>query len=402
MPRIDLSPPHLGTEVFELVRDAFASDRLAPLGPHVDAFEREFAGAVGVPNALAVSSGTAAIHLALRVLGVGPGDEVICPTLTGIATAAPVVYLGAWPVFLDVDPANWTIDPDLLAEELDTRARRGRLPRAVVAVDLYGQAADYDRLLDPCDRHGVPLVADAAGALGASYRGRAAGSFGSFGAFSLGGNKILTTMAGGVLVTHDARRADRARALASHAPNPSPDFEHPTVGYNYRQSDLLATVGLGQLRTLPDRLAARQRVHQAYRRALHDVPGLAFMPRATYGTPNDWLTCVTIDPAAFGATRDDLLAALEADDIESRPVWTPLHLQPAFAGCRAVGGPVAEVLSETGVCLPSGSALTESEQDRVVAVVRGVQRGARRSSSRPGVSANGEAARNGPADVMTV
>jgi pyridoxal phosphate-dependent aminotransferase EpsN len=373
--RIYLSPPHMGRDEFELVADAFRSNWVAPLGPHVDAFERELAARVGVGHAVALSSGTAAIHLALRLLGVGPGDEVLCSSLTFIASASPIVYERAHPVFVDAEASTWNVDPGLVEEELAACAARGRLPRAAVVVDLYGQCADYDPILAACDRFGVPVVADAAESLGATYRGRAAGSFGKFGVFSFNGNKIITTSGGGMLVSDDGDLIERARFLATQARDPAPHYQHSVVGYNYRLSNVLAAIGRGQLRALGDRMAVRARNYQFYKRHFGGLPGVGFMPTAPYGSPNHWLTCVTIDPGAFGATREDVRLALEAADIESRPVWKPLHLQPAFANCRARGGAVARSIFERGLCLPSGSSLTDQDLDRVVEIVRGQHRG---------------------------
>ncbi len=381
MQRIYLSPPHLGPDELELVRDAFASNWIAPLGPHVDAFEAEFARVVGVPHAVALSSGTAAIHLALRLIGVRPGDAVLCPTLTFCATANPVVYEGAVPVFLDADPASWNLDPGLLREELRARAARGRLPRAVIAVDLYGQAADYAALLEICNHYAIPLIEDAAEALGATYGGRMAGAFGRCAAFSFNGNKIITTSGGGMLVSDDPALIEQARFLASQARDPAPHYQHSQVGYNYRLSNVLAAIGRGQLRVLGDRVAARRRIFETYRARLADLPGIALMPQAPYGRSNAWLTCITVDPAEFGASRHELYRALEAAGIESRPVWKPLHLQPAFAHCPSRGGAVARDLFERGLCLPSGSAMTSADLDRVIEVIRAVPERVRRTTS---------------------
>ena len=374
MTRLYLSPPHLGDEELALVHDAFASNWIAPLGPHVDAFERELAAAVGVPAAAALSSGTAALHLALMLVGVGPGDEVICPTLTFCASANPVRYLGAEPVFLDVDPATWCLDPALLAEELAACAARGRLPAAVVAVDLYGQCADYDAITAACAAHGVPVVEDAAEALGAAYRGRPAGGFGAAGVLSFNGNKIITTSGGGALVAHDPELVARARFLATQARDPAPHYQHSALGYNYRLSNVLAAIGRGQLRRLGERVAARRRIFERYRERLEELPGIAFMPEAAYGRSNRWLTCITIDPAAFGAGREDVRRALETENVESRPLWKPLHLQPLYAANRVRGGEVAAGLFERGLCLPSGSAMTDGEVDRVADLVRACRR----------------------------
>jgi dTDP-4-amino-4,6-dideoxygalactose transaminase len=365
-PRIYLSPPHLGSTELRLVQEAFASNWIAPLGPHVDGFEREFAGAVGAPYAAALSSGTAALHLALRRLGVGPGDEVFCSTLTFVASANPIVYEGGLPVFIDCDRTTWNMDPALLDEELDRAKGRGRLPRAVVLVHLYGQSADIDPILAACDRHGVPLVEDAAEALGARYKGRSPGTRGRFGVFSFNGNKIITTSGGGMLVSPDPEEIERVRFLASQARDPAAHYEHSTVGFNYRMSNVLAAIGRGQLQVLAERVAARRRTFAFYADALRGVPGLSLMPEAPYGQASRWLTVIQIDPMTFGATPEDVRLNLERANIESRPVWKPMHLQPLFARSRTVGGAVAEGLFRNGLCLPSGSALTDAERTRVV------------------------------------
>lgn len=369
MGRIFLSPPHMGPDERQLLLDAFDSNWIAPLGPHVDAFEAELAGWVGLPHAAAVSSGTAALHLALRLLGVFAGDEVLVSTLTFVATGNAVGYLGARPVFIDSDPSTWNMDPGLLADELEERARRNRLPKAAVVVDLYGQCADYDRILEVCGRFEVPVVEDAAESLGATYRGLPAGSFGSLGVFSFNGNKIITTSGGGMLVSRDRELIERARFLSTQAREPGPDHCHLEVGYNYRLSNLLAAVGRGQLRHLDDRVRSRRHVNQAYREHLGEAHGIGFMPIAHYGEPNFWFTVIVVDPKAFGATNRDVLKALEAADIESRPPWKPLHTQPAFDGCPARGGEVAEAIFERGLCLPSGSSLTDDEIGRVVEAI---------------------------------
>jgi dTDP-4-amino-4,6-dideoxygalactose transaminase len=369
MARIYLSPPHLGTAEQELVAEAFASNWIAPLGPQVDAFEREVAAVAGVGHAAALSSGTAALHLALRLLGVGAGDEVLCPTLTFAGTVFPLLYEQARPVFLDSDSASWNLDPGLLEEELAERARRGRLPRAVIAVDLYGQCADYDAIAPLCERHGVPLLEDAAEALGASWRDRPAGSFGRAAVFSFNGNKIVTTSGGGMLVSDDGELVRRARHLATQARDPAPWYQHSETGFNYRLSNVLAAIGRGQLRTLDERVAARRRNFERYQEALGGLPGVRFQPEAAGGRSILWLTCLTLDPAAFGADREAVRQALEAEDIEARPVWKPMHLQPVFAGCPVRGGRVAEELFTHGLCLPSGSNLTDADLDRIAGIV---------------------------------
>lgn len=372
--RLYLSPPHMGDDELGLLQDAFRSNWIAPLGPHVDAFEREFAGRIGVGHAAAVSSGTAALHLALRLLDVERDDEVVCSSLTFCASATPIRFQGARPVFLDSEEATWNLDPQLLDDELSGAARRGRLPKAVIAVDLYGQCADYDVIEAICARYDVPLIEDAAEALGASWQGRPAGRFGRLAAFSFNGNKIITTSGGGMLVSDDRALIERARFLASQARDPAPHYEHSQLGFNYRLSNLLAAVGRGQLRVLDERVAARRRVFAAYRELLGDLPGLTFMPEHPAGVANRWLTCLLIDAPRFGATRDDVLQALAADNIEARPVWKPLHLQPLFAGFRCRNRGVAEDLFARGLCLPSGSAMTGHNIERVAAIVRATAR----------------------------
>ena len=371
MKRILLSPPDVGADERRLLLDAFDSNWIAPVGPHIDAFDHEFAEAIGVPHAVALSSGTAALHLGLIAAGVQRGDRVITSTLTFAATANAALYLGAEPVFVDVSPETWTLDPDLVAEELASSAKKGRRVGAVIAVDLYGQCADYGRLLQITDRYGVPLIADAAEALGASYRGVPAGTFGLCAAFSFNGNKIITTGGGGMLVSHDRSVVERARHLSTQAREPVAHYEHSEVGYNYRMSNLLAAVGRGQLQTLPAKVAARRDINQRYRDSLVQ-PGISFMPEATYGRSNGWLTCVRIWADEFGATREDVRLHLESRGIESRPVWKPLHLQPAFADCLTRGGGIARGLFLDGLCLPSGSSLSLRDQCRVISAIEEV------------------------------
>lgn len=373
-PRVYLSPPHLGGEEARLVAEAFASNWIAPLGPHVDAFEAEFAALVGSTHAVALSSGTAALHLALVHLGVGAGDRVIVSTLTFAASANPVRYLGADPVFVDSERRSWNMDPVLLEEALADGARRGRLPKAVVLVHLYGQAANLEAIGAVCARFGVPLVEDAAEALGATYQGRSPGTFGIVGVFSFNGNKIVTTSGGGMLVTEDGALAAHLRKLATQARDPAPHYEHSEVGYNYRLSNVLAAIGRGQIRYLADRVAARRRNFERYSRDLGTLPGISFMPEADWGRATRWLTVMTVDPAAYGADREAIRLALEAENIEARPVWKPMHLQPVFRGAEVWGGEVARGVFERGLCLPSGSSLAEADRQRVVAVLRGLSR----------------------------
>jgi dTDP-4-amino-4,6-dideoxygalactose transaminase len=367
--RIYLSPPDTGAAERELLLDAFDSNWIAPLGPHVDAFEREFAAVVGVPHAVALSSGTAALHLALHTLGVGAGQEVITSTMTFAATANAITYVGARPVFVDVSRDTWTIDPFLLDEELKARRRAGRQAAAVITVDLYGQCADYSVILDICRSYAVPVIEDAAEALGAKYGRDHAGAFGECAAFSFNGNKIITTSGGGMLVSHRRDLVERARHLSTQARDPAPHYQHSDIGYNYRLSNLLAALGRGQLKSLTSKIDRRRAVNARYRELLSEAPGIAFMPEAHYGRSNCWLTCITVDASRFGATREDIRLALEAEDIEARPLWKPMHLQPVFLTCAMRGGAVADALFADGLCLPSGSSLTSEDQDRIVDIV---------------------------------
>ena len=372
--RIYLSPPDMGGTEVGLVMDAFESNWIAPLGPHVDAFEQEFCDLVGVAHGAALSSGTAALHLALLQLGVGPGDTVVVPSLTFAATANAVAYTGAAPVFIDSDTTSWNMDPDLLASGLAKRAAVGTLPAAVITVDIYGQSADYDRILLVCAEYDIPVVEDAAEALGAEYKGQPVGGFGRCGVFSFNGNKIITTSGGGMLVSDDPAFVERTRFLSTQARDPAPHYEHSAIGYNYRMSNLLAAVGRGQLHVLSSRVEARRRNFDTYVERLGDLPGLSFMPEPSWARSTRWLTCILVDKEEFGASPEEMRMALEADNIEARPLWKPMHLQPVFAECDMLGGAVSEGLFERGLCLPSGSALTDGDLDRITDVVRSLVR----------------------------
>lgn len=368
--QILLSSPHLGEQEQRFVQEAFATNWIAPIGPHVDAFEQEFCAVVGAANAAALSSGTAALHLALRLAGVGVGDEVFCSSLTFIASASPITYLGAKPVFIDSDRLSWNMDPALLCQALAQRARQGRLPKAVVLVHLYGQSADIAPILEACNQFEIPLIEDAAEALGATYKDGAPGTFGRFGIYSFNGNKIITTSGGGILVSGDSVAIAEARFLATQARDPAPHYQHSEIGYNYRLSNVLAGIGRGQLQVLGDRVAARRRNFEIYQAGLSDLPGLAFMPEAEFGRSSRWLSCLTLDPEQFGCDRETLRLFLAEQKIESRPVWKPLHLQPVFAGCEVIGGTVAEDLFARGLCLPSGSNLSDGDLQRVIMSIR--------------------------------
>jgi len=364
--RIYLSPPDLAGSELDLVRDAIDSNWIAPLGPHVDAFEQALAARVEMPHALALSSGSAALHLALLVLGVGAGDEVWLSTLTFVATANAVKYVGATPVFVDSDASSWNLDPDLLSEALDAAGRANKLPKALIVVDLYGQVADFERITVACRRHGVPIIEDAAEALGAMYHGLPAGSFGDLSVFSFNGNKIITTSGGGMLVGRDRALIQRARYLATQARSNVRHYEHEAVGFNYRLSNLLAAVGRAQLADLDRRVDARRAINSLYRESL---PGWSFMPEAPGCRSTFWLTCAELPSEEL---RDRVIDRLEANQIEARPVWKPMHAQPVFAGARSIGGAVSDRLFSNGICLPSGSRLPAADQHRVISLIRDV------------------------------
>jgi len=365
--RIYLSPPHLGTHERDLLIEALDSGWIAPLGPQLDAFEAEFAASIEADHAVGVVSGTAALHLALLVLGVGAGDDVLVPTMTFAATANAVTYVGARPCFIDSEPSSWNVDPELLDLELSERAARDALPKAAIIVDLYGQCADYNRIVPLFHKYGIPIIEDAAEALGAKYDDRPAGSFGAISIFSFNGNKIITTSGGGMLVSPNREWVERARYLATQARDPAPHYQHSQIGYNYRLSNLLAAVGRGQLLRLPERVEARRATNRFYRQALAGVSGIQFMPEIDGGRSTFWLTCILIDEQETGVTPDDIRQHLESLDIESRPVWKPMHLQPVFHGNPMREGAVAEDLFKRGLCLPSGSSLSEPDKERIVA-----------------------------------
>lgn len=367
--RILLSVPHMGGAEQDYVKQAFATNWLSTVGPHLDAFEREFEDRLGLPS-VALASGTAGIHLGLRLLGVGAGDEVWCPTLTFAASCNPVRYLGAEPVFLDSDRSTWNLDPNILEDVLRKRARRNRLPRALVVVDLYGQCADLDPILALCRAYGIPVLEDAAEALGAAYKGRPAGTLGDIGVFSFNGNKIITTTGGGMLVSHNATWVQKARFWSQQARDPGISYEHSDLGYNYRMSNVLAGIGRGQLQLLDTRVRQRRAVAFRYREAFADMPGIRLMPQAEYGLHTNWLSCFLIDEQTFGCSRDALIRTLDRAHIESRPLWKPMHLQRLYEDCERYGGDVAADLFRRGICLPSSSSLSSEQQLKVVNTVR--------------------------------
>jgi len=369
MARILLSVPHMGGSEQKYANEAFTSNWMSTAGPNLTAFEEGFSRRIGLP-AVCLASGTAAIHLGLRFLGVGPGAEVFCSTLTFVASTNPIRYLGAEPVLIDSERTTWNMDPALLQEALQQRAARNKLPRAIVVVHLYGQSADMDPIMEASAMFGVPVLEDAAEALGAGYKGQPVGTRGAVSAFSFNGNKIITTAGGGMLASANRDLVDKARFWATQARDPGIAYEHSEIGYNYRMSNVLAGIGRGQLEVLDLRVQQRRAVARRYREAFSDLPGISAMPEAPDGLSTNWLSCFLIDAGHFGCSRDELIEALNEADIESRPVWKPMHLQKLYAGCECFGGAVAEDLYRRGICLPSSSNLSVEDQAYVIDRVR--------------------------------
>ena len=374
--RIYLSTPHMSGNEIKYINDAFDTNWIAPLGPHVDAFEKELAAFVGVKDAAAVSSGTAAIHLALRLLDIKAGDTVFCSSLTFVASANPIVYLGAMPVFIDSEPETWNMSPQALEQALHDANLVGKLPKAVIVVNLYGQSAKMDEIVAICHIYNIPIIEDAAESLGSTYKGRASGSFGRFGVYSFNGNKIITTSAGGMLVSNDAEGLEKARFLATQARDPAAHYQHSQMGYNYRMSNVLAGIGRAQLEVLEERVNARRAIFKRYYQELSHLPGVRFMPELKHTRSNRWLTALTIEEKEAGVSIEVLLKSLADENIEARPVWKPLHMQPLFEGTRyyphSDNENVSEHLFKTGICLPSGSKMTEEDQMRVIDCIKKV------------------------------
>jgi len=358
----------MGDNELEFVKEAFDTNWIAPVGPHVDLFEKEFCELTGSKYAVALSSGSAAIHLALILLGIGRGDEVICSTFTFAASANPVVYQSATPVFVDSEVSTWNMDTEYLQKAIQDRIRKGKTPKAVILVHLYGQSADIDPILTLCDEYDIHLIEDAAESVGAYYKGKHTGILGKFGIFSFSGNKIITTSSGGMLVSDDEDLIQKAKFLSMQARDPAPHYQHSQIGYNYRLSNVLAGIGRGQLRVLEDHVNARRANFDYYEKELGDLPGIEFMPEAEFGRSNRWLTCLTIDPSKSGTTREDVRLALESENIEARPAWKPLHMQPAFKDYPFYGSGISEEIFDKGLCIPSGSNLNKEDLGRVVNV----------------------------------
>ncbi len=373
--QILLSTPHMGDAEREFVEEAFRTNWIAPLGPNVDSFERELAQCVGIQHAAALSSGTAAIHLALVLLGVERGDRVFCSSLTFAASANPIVYQGAEPVFIDSDRESWNMSPRALERALEKARREGKLPKAVIVVNLYGQSANMDPLTALCDRYGVPVVEDAAESLGATYKGKASGTLGHMGIYSFNGNKIITTSGGGMLVSNDGAMIERARFLSTQAREPAPHYQHKVIGFNYRMSNILAGVGRGQLRVLDQRVQTRRAIFQRYKNELSDIDAIEWMPEPEWSVSTHWLTACTVRRRKSGITSAVLIRRLAEEMIEARPVWKPMHLQPVFSGCESFDDgddSVSERLFADGLCLPSSSNMSDDQLSRTIECIRRV------------------------------
>lgn len=357
----------MGVKERELLIGAFDSNWIAPLGPHVDAFEQEMASYLGGGYAAALSSGTAALHLALKILGIQEGDRVLCSDLTFAASANAIMYEKGIPVFIDADQKTWNLNPELLEKAIKTYQ-----PKVLIAVDLYGQSCDYVNILDICKRFNIKVIEDAAEALGSEYNTKRCGSFGDMAVLSFNGNKIITTSGGGMLLSQNEDCIKMARFLATQARESELHYEHKELGYNYRLSNLLAAIGRGQLAVIDKRVKARRKIFERYYKALSVIEGVKFMPEASYGKSNRWLTTLTIDSAKTGVDRTQIIRVLEKENIEARPVWKPMHLQPLYKNCDFVSvdnQDNSKILFENGLCLPSGSSLSQKDQDRVINII---------------------------------
>lgn len=371
--KILLSTPHMGSREREFVEEAFKTNWIAPLGPNVDAFEKEVADYVGIKHAAALSSGTAAIHLALRILDVQPGDIVLCSSLTFVASANPIMYQHAIPVFIDSEPDSWNLSPVALEKALEYLRKLGKKPKAVIVVNLYGQSADMDPILDLCSKYNVPMIEDAAESLGASYKGRATGNAGVMGIFSFNGNKIITTSGGGMLVSDNEEYINQARFLATQARDSAPHYEHTQIGYNYRMSNILAGVGRGQIRVLDERVESRRKIFERYRDGFRKDDFLRWMPEPAWSYSTHWLTAGTLNTQGLAISSQELIQQLAAEHIEARPVWKPMHMQPVFKGSLSFNHgekSVSQDLFEHGICLPSGSNMTDDQQERIINTIK--------------------------------
>lgn len=368
--RIYLSPPHMGGEEFQNVKEVFDSNWIAPVGPQIDGFEKDLQDYLNVNNCVVLTSGTAAIHLALIILGVERGDEVICSSFTFAGSCNPIAYQGATPVFIDSEKKTWNMDPDLLEKAIRDRIKKGKKPKAIIYVHLYGMPAQVDRIVAIADQYEIPLIEDAAEALGSTYKGKKLGVFGAFGILSFNGNKIITSSGGGALLTHNKKWADKARFLSTQARDPFVHYEHSEIGYNYRLSNVSAAIGRGQLKVIDKRVEERRTIFKRYVDGLKDIEAISFQPENKEGMSNRWLTTLVIDSTLTdGFTNESIRTALEQENIESRPLWKPMHKQPVYAQAPYYGSGVSESLFNTGLCLPSGSSLTISDQELIVSII---------------------------------
>lgn len=370
--RIYLSPPHMSGLEKKYVEEAFRNNWIAPVGPHISAFEQEIAAYTGAKGAVALSSGTAGIHLALRALKIQAGDTVFCSSFTFVASANPILYEGAKPVFIDSEPSSWNMSPKALERALHDAKLTGTLPKAVIVVHLYGQNANMDEIGSLCEAYNIPIIEDAAESLGATYKGKASGTYGDFGIFSFNGNKIITTSNGGMIVSDDLEALEKIRKWSTQAKENAPFYHHTEIGFNYRMSNILAGIGRGQLKVLDKRIAARKRIFETYRSALSHLESLSFMPVASYGESTHWLTCFHIDPEKTHATPETFIQTMEQHNIETRRLWKPMHMQPLYKGCsyypHTEGTSVSDLLFKNGICLPSGSSLSKGDQERIIAL----------------------------------
>lgn len=371
--RILLSSPHMGGTEQKYIQEAFDTNWIAPLGANVNGFEQELAAYVGVKAASATSSGTGAIHLALDLLGVKTGDTVFCSTLTFIASANPILYLGAKPVFIDSEETTWNMSPQALGQALAEAEVANQLPKAVIIVNLYGQSARMDELIALCNEYEVPIIEDAAESLGSIYKGKRSGTFGKFGIYSFNGNKIITTSGGGMLVSDDEVLISRSRFLATQARDAAKHYQHSVVGYNYRMSNIVAGIGRGQLEVLDERISQKRTIFERYAEAFLEIDGIEMMPELEGTFSNRWLSTMILNPKKLKVTSYELIDALDAQNIEARPVWKPLHMQPVFEGCRFYpheeNNIVSEYLFGTGICLPSDTKMTTEQQDKVIQTI---------------------------------
>jgi dTDP-4-amino-4,6-dideoxygalactose transaminase len=365
-PKIWLSSPHMGGHELSYVNQAYNTNWVAPLGPNVDGFEKDIQSFTGAGHCTVLSSGTAALHLALILAGVHAGDYVICQSMTFSASANPIAYLGATPVFIDSETSTWNMDPELLEEAILNLAKKSIKPKAIIPVHLYGMPAKMNELISIGEKYNVPIIEDAAESLGSTFKSKATGTYGSMGVLSFNGNKIITTSGGGALISDDISFIEKAQFLATQARDNAPHYQHSKIGYNYRMSNILAGVGRGQMLVLEDRILQRRRINNWYRSFLSGIAGVNFQsePNEEYYS-NFWLTAITISPELTGKTREDIRMNLSADNIESRPLWKPMHLQPVFKKSPYFGNGVSDKLFEHGLCLPSGSNLTGVDQERI-------------------------------------